>query len=195
MRTYNAFLPLAASLMIVGCGERGSAQMAVAHAERAVHEVRDQAQLDAPEQLAAAETTLARMQASFREREFEAVLSEESRFNAEMQSLNAAIDAKQTAATSEEWGELEKDVPRSMRAIQARVAGLAGGALPKGMTRDSLARAKQELEMLKATWAEAKAAASAGQMDKAMEKGRFAHATVEELKNDLKMNRRVASAR
>jgi hypothetical protein len=74
------------------------------------------------------------------------------------------------------------------------VDSLKPAALPKDVTKEELATAKTELETVKSTWAEAIAAASAGNTTEATDKGRIVQAKVEELKNSLGMNEVLASA-
>ena len=84
-------------------------------------------------------------------------------------------------------------MPKSIEAIQARVDSLKPAALPKDVTKEELETAKTELETMKATWAEATAAASAGNPAEATDKGRIVQAKAEELKNTLGMNEQLAS--
>ena len=196
MKIYQALLPLAAAMMIAGCGNRGAAQNVVGQADGAVSKVRAEAAPIAPDELKAAEATLAHMKQSFDSHEYKAVVADVPKFNEQMKTLEGAIESKQTvvAAATQEWSTLNAEVPKSVEAIQARVDSLKPGALPKEVTKESLETAKTELETLKATWAEATAAASAGNTVEATDKGRIVQAKTEELKNKLGMDETVASA-
>jgi hypothetical protein len=65
--------------------------------------------------------------------------------------------------------------------------------LPKDVTQEERATAKTDLETMKATWAEATAAASAGNTVEAANKGRTVQAKANELKSTLGMNEQLAS--
>lgn len=197
MKVYQALLPLAAALMMAGCGgSRGTAQSVIGQADGALSTAKEEASVIAPEELKAAEATVAHMKESFEAREYKVVVAEVPKFNDQMRTLKEAVASKQTAeaAAAVEWSALNEEVPKSVEAIQARVDSLKPAALPKDVTKEELETAKTELETMKTTWAEATAAASAGHVAEATDKGRIVQAKVEELKNTLGMNELVASA-
>ena len=151
--------------------------------------------MTAPDELKAAETTLAHMKQNFDERDYKVVVADVPQFNTQVKALEDAMAAKQTAdaAATQEWSTLATEVPKSIEAIQARVDSLKPAALPKDVTKEELATAKTELETVKSTWAEAEAAAGAGNPAEAADKGRTVQAKTEELKNSLGMNEQLAS--
>jgi len=196
MKVYQALLPLAAAMLIAGCGNRGTAQRVVSQADGAVNNTKEQAAVVAPAELKTVEATLAHMKQNFDEGNYKVVVDDVPQFNTQMKTLEDAVASKQTvvAAATIEWTTLNQEIPKSVEAIQARVDSLKPGALPKEVTKEELATAKTDLETVKATWAEATAAASAGNTVEATDKGRTVQAKVEELKNSLGMNETVASA-
>jgi predicted RNase H-like HicB family nuclease len=196
MKVYQVLLPLAAAMMIAGCGNRSTAQNVVAQAESAVNNSRDQATVVAPTELKAAEATLAHMKQSFDKHDFKVVVADVPQFNAQMKTLEEAVASKQTAlaAATQEWTTLNTEVPKAVEAIQARVDSLKPEALPKDVTKESLETAKTELETMKTTWAEATAAASAGNTLEATDKGRIVQAKAEELKTQLGMSQAATLA-
>ena len=196
MKVYQALLPLAAAMMIAGCGSRGTAEHVIGQADGMITTVKEEAATTAPAELKAAETTLAQMKQNFEARDYKVVVDEVPQFNAQMDTLKAAMETKHTAdaAASQEWTTLNDEVPKSVEAIQARVDSLKPATLPKDVTKEELETAKTELETLKSTWTEATAAASAGNTVEATEKGRIVQAKAEELKNSLGMNETLASA-
>jgi outer membrane murein-binding lipoprotein Lpp len=195
MKVYQALLPLAAALMIAGCGSRGTAESVVGQADAAVKTLEPEASTTAPAELKAAQETLAKMKQSFDKHDYKVVVADVPKFNEQMKTLKETMEAKQTEtlAASQEWTTLNTEVPKSVEAIQARVDSLKPGALPKEVTKEELATAKTDLEALKVTWTEATAAASAGNTTEAATKGRIVQAKVEELKNSLGMNETLAS--
>ena len=196
MKVYQALLPLAAAMMIAGCGNRGTAESVIGQSEGILNNVRADAETNAPAELKAAESTLAHMKQNFEQREYEVVVADVPQFNAQVTAVKEAVTAKQdaTAAASQEWSTLNTEVPKSVEAIQARVDSLKPGALPKDVTKEELETAKTDLETLKTTWSEATTAANAGNTVEATEKGRIVQAKAEALKNSLGMNETLASA-
>jgi hypothetical protein len=195
MKLYKALLPLAAAMAIAGCGSRSTAENVVGQADGALAQVREQAVTTAPEELKAAEGTLAHMKKSFDERDYKVVVADVPQFNTQMKTLNEAIVSKTAAnaAATQEWTTLNTEVPKSIEAIQARVDSIKPNALPKDVTKEELDTAKTELETIKTTWAEATAAAGTGDTATATDKGRIVQAKTEELKNSLGMNEQLAS--
>ena len=196
MRISHAFLPLvAATLLIAGCGDKEPATSAVAQAEAALGTVRaDAAQFAAPE-LQAADATLANMKANLSKEDYRAVVAEVPKFNTEMRTLKESVVSRQTMAVVDqrEWEALNKEVPQAVEAIQVRVDNLAGTKLPKEITKETFDAAKTELETIKATWAEATAAAASGNTTEAATKGRTVQGKTEKLKTELGMNPSLAA--
>ena len=196
MRTFTAFLPLAAAaILITGCGDKGPATEAVASATESVEKVRVDAAQYAPKELAATDATLARMKQNLAKEEYKAVLKDIPEINANYKIAVETTESNKTliAAAQNEWQELNTEVPKTVEELDARVATLSQGKLPKEVTKETLASAKTELEGMKATWAEAMAAATAGDTLAATDKGRSVQVKGEKLKEQLAINASVAS--
>ena len=196
MKLTQALLPLAAATMMAACGSRGTAQNVVGQADGALDKVKEQAALSAPNELKAAQTTVAHMHQNFDSRDYKVVIADVPKFNEQLTAINDAMAANQgkVAAASQEWTTLNTEVPKAVEEIQKRVDSLKPNALPKDVTKEELATAKTDLETLKATWAEATAAAEANNPLVATEKGRVVQAKTVELKNSLGMTEQVATA-
>jgi hypothetical protein len=196
MKVYKALLPLAAAMLITGCGNRGTAQNVVGQADGALNKVREAAVVSAPVELKAAEATLAHMKQSFDAHDYKVVVADVPKFNEQLKTLEEAVAKGQTAeaAATQEWTTLNAEVPKAVEEIQARVDSLKPNALPKDVTKEELETAKTELATMKATWAEATAAATAGNPVEATDKARIVQAKAHELKNTLGMNETLASA-
>ena len=196
MKLYQAVLPLAAAMTIAACGNRTTAQNVVGQAEGQVANVQQEAEVTAPAELKTVQGTLAHMKQGFNDRDYKLVVNDVPQFNAQMKTLKEAMAAKQgeAATAMQEWSTLNAEVPKAVEEIQARVDSLKPNALPKDVTKEELATAKTDLETMKTTWAEATAAATAGNAVEATDKGRIVQAKVEELKNTLGMNETLASA-
>jgi hypothetical protein len=188
MRIQHALLPLAAAMILAGCGKADTSKSVIGQAEGAVTNVRDSAQAYAPEELKSVEAKLAQMKQDHEQKNYKAVVAAVPDMNAQIAAINETVAAKQVAAVAaeQEWTTLTEAVPKDVEVVQARVDELAGGAkLPKDVTKEEIATAKTELETVKATWAAAEADASAGKLVEATEKGRTVAAKVEELKTQL----------
>ena len=196
MRKFTAFLPLAAiAILITGCGNKEPATNAVTMASEAVEKVRADATQYAPKELAAADATLARMKQNLAKEEYKAVMDDIPKINADYKTVVETSDSMKTlsAAAQNEWQELNTEVPQTVQEIEARVATLSKNVLPKEITKETLASAKTELETMKATWAEATAAATAGDTFAATDKGRSVQMKAEKLKDQLGIGSTVAS--
>jgi hypothetical protein len=196
MRIAQLFLPLAAALIISACGNKEPSTNAVAQAEAALSGIRDEASKHASTELQAAEATLAKMKDDLANEDYRAVVQGVPPFNAQIKTLQETMVTNQTlaAAAQNEWDTLNAEVPKTVEAIQVRVDALSGSKLPKEITKETFETAKTELETMKATWAEATAAAGAGDTQLAADKGRTVQAKGEELKNQLGLNPTLASA-
>lgn len=192
MKLYQALLPLAAALALAGCQGRSTAQGVIGQAETVITQVKDEAQVSAPNELKAAESTLAHMKQNFQEREYQAVIDEVPKFNSQIEAMKTTATANNAAAA--EWNVLNTEVPKAIEEIQARVDSIKPNALPKEVTKEELDTAKTELETMKSTWAEATAAATAGNAMETTDKARVVQSKAEELKNSLGMNEQLASA-
>jgi uncharacterized protein (DUF305 family) len=196
MKVYQALLPLVAAItMLAGCESKSSAQLIIGQAEASVDKVRPEATVNTPNELKPVEATLAHMKQNFDLHDYKAVKADVPQINAQYKTLQEAIAAKQAenATTIQEWSTLNNEVPKTVEAVQARVDSLKPNALPKDVTKDELETAKKDLEAAKATWDEATKAADAGNPAEARDKARIVQAKMEELKNSLGMDEKVAS--
>ena len=195
MKVYQALLPIAAAMMIAGCGSRSTAQNVVGQAENALNEVRGDASVAAPEELKAADVTLTHMKQNFDHREYKVVIADVPQFNTQIAAVKTAIETKQNGdlAATQEWSTLNNEVPKAVEEIQAKVDSLKPNALPKDVTKEELETAKTDLEAMKVTWTEATTAANNGDLVAATEKGRTVQAKAQELKSSLGMNEQLAS--
>lgn len=195
MKFHQALLPLAAAMIIAGCGNRGTAQNVVGQSDGILTKLRPEASVTAPNELKAAEATLAHMKQNFEAHEYKVVVADVPQFNQQVKALEEAMANGQNlqAQAMQEWSTLSTEVPKSVEAIQARVDSLKPAALPKDVTRAELETARKDLETMKATWTEATTAAESGDLTAATEKGRTVQAKAEETKSALGMNEQLAS--
>jgi len=171
----------ASTVLFVGCANKEEpAKQVVAGAEATLAPVRNDAAIYAPDQLHDAEAKLAAAKDNITWEKYQDVLDQTPALNASVLAVKEAVVSKQTqlAAATHEWEELNTEVPKMVEALEAKVPNL-----PKTKRQ----AAKVELEALKAAWAEATAAFSAGDPTQAADKGRQVQAKGKELFEQLGM--------
>jgi len=196
MRINFAFIPFAAAaILLSGCGQKDPATKTVAEASHALDSIRTEATQYAPHELAIADATLAGMKKNLANAKYGDVVRDIPKINEEYATAREAVVSMQTlkAAADTEWTQLNEEVPKTVQELDTRVQTLSAGRLPKEITKETLATAKTDLEGMKATWAEATAAATAGDTLKATDKGRVAKLAGDKLKEQLSGEATVAS--
>jgi hypothetical protein len=196
MRIRYALAPLAAAMILAGCGSRDTAQSVISQAEGAIEQRKETAAMIAPDALKTTEAQLAEMQAKFKDGDYQDVLAEVPDFNKQIESLDLAVATNQgAAAATTEWTTLSQDVPKSVEAIEKRVAELSSGGakLPEDVTKETVATAKTTVETMKSEWASAEADAQAGNTLAATEKGKTIQQKANELKTQLGIEEQPAA--
>jgi hypothetical protein len=190
MRISKALMGIAAAMVLMtGCAnDEEPARAAVASAEASIAEVRVDGAKFAPEELKAAEASLAKAKADLADKEYRHVLAGSTLVTQQVAKLKEAIVSKQTqhAAATHEWETLNEEVPKLVKAIENRVDTLSGSPrLPKDVDKEVFDAAKASLANMKTTWAEASAAFAAGNATEAADKARIVAAKAEEVAGQL----------
>jgi hypothetical protein len=192
MRIPTLILALGATTVLAaGCASKEDpARNTIAGAETDLNEVRADGAKYAPEQLQAADAKLAAMKTDLANKKYDAVLRAAPKFKEDVNAVEDIAVAKQTqeTAAAREWQDLNTEVPKLVDAIQNRVDNLKGSKLPKEVQKESFEAAKDSLETMKSQWAEATAAASAGNATEAADKGRAVQAKAKEVSEQLAMS-------
>ncbi|HEU4779175.1 MAG TPA: hypothetical protein VFS58_04755 [Steroidobacteraceae bacterium] len=179
----------AATVLAAGCASQEEpAKAAVASAEAALAEVLVDATKYAPEELQAAEASLAKAKTDLAKGDYKDVLSASTQINQQVATLKEIVVSRQTqaAAATNEWESLRVEVPKMVKAIEYRVDMLSGSAkLPKDMNKEVFESAKVALQAMKTTWAEASAAFAAGNVTDAADKARQVQVKAEEVAGQL----------
>lgn len=171
-------LAVLSAVLLFGCNtQKGPAEQAVAGAQAALDAVRDDAQKYAPEQLGGVEGKLSELKGSFQKGDYAAVLAAAPGMTAAITGLKDAAAAKKTEAETalakakDDWGTASTAVPKQLDDLGKRVETLSKSKkLPKGVTKDAVAKAKTAVDALKSTWGEASNAAASGDFTTAMAK-------------------------
>jgi predicted small secreted protein len=171
-------LAVLSAVLLFGCNtQKGPAEQAVASAQAALDALRDDAQKYAPEQLGGVEAKLSELKGSFEKGDYAGVLAAAPGMTAAITGLKEAAAAKKTEAEAalakakDDWGTAGTAVPKLVDDLGKRVETLSKSKkLPKGVTKDAVAKAKTAVDALKSTWGEASNAAASGDYTTAMAK-------------------------
>ena len=171
-------LVMLAAVLVAACqNQRAPAEQAVAAAESALTNIRDMATRYAPDQLQAVEAQLNSAKDSLAKGDYKAVLAAMPSLNTAISGLKDTTTAKQqeaeaaSAKAKDVWGPMSTDVPKMVDAIQSRVdILLKSHHLPHGVTKDTHAAAKSELDSMKSAWSDASNAATSGDYTTALSK-------------------------
>jgi hypothetical protein len=195
MRPNPRWIIVVIAMLAVACAsQKEPAEKAVAAAESAIASLRDEAAKFAPEALQGVESTLAGVKDKLAKGDYKAVLAESPQLTAAVNSLRETVSAKKAeweaanAAATAEWNTLSADVPRMVEAIQSRVDILGKSRkLPRNVSQEAFDSAKQRLESMKATWAEATSAFASGNAVDAAAKANSVRQTGTEVLQQLGM--------
>jgi len=189
-----------AGIMILACSPmKEPAEAALADANAALQKVAPDALKYAPAEYATVSEQVATMKAAFDKQDYQTVLNMVSRLAPNLKLLAGTIANKKSEAVialKEQWASMSRDVPKSISAIEAKVAELTKAhKLPKGVTKDALAGAGAALDAAKQAWTESQSARTSGNMDDAIAKGKAAQTKLSELMTSLGMEIPVAAAK
>jgi len=161
---------LAMALIIAGCaGQKEPATQAVAEIETSLNSLRADAEQYAAEELQQADSALASLKDSLAGKDYKAVVAAAPAVSGQVSALRQTIDTKRSemeaavAAAKEQWTALSADIPNMVSAIQSRVDTLGKSrSLPRNVSSANFQSAKDGLEFIKSTWAQATADFDAG---------------------------------
>jgi len=197
MRVTSLILSLcAATLLITGCAKnQHAAKEAVDKIESSLAEVRDDARRYAPEGLESVEAQLARFKADIEAKNFDDVIAGSPQLEKAVASLKDAVStgkkhAQQALAVAKtEWEALSVEVPKMVETLDARVAELDKKKLFRGIKKEDFEGAKQTLNTMKSTWAEASDEFKSGKAVSAADKGKSAKTMGDELYDKLEIKK------
>ena len=178
-KTMTALAPWAAlvamALLVGGCAkEKEPAAQAIASIEATLNLVHDDAAKYAAPELQQADAGLASLKDSYAKKDYKGVVAASPGVIAQVAELRAKVSEAHAAAgaAGDQWRAISADVPNMVAAIQSRVDTLGESKkLPKGLTAESFQAAKDSLEFMKTTWAEATRSFGAGNPVDAVAKG------------------------
>ena len=162
---------LLAALLVACSRDKEPAEAAIKAGQQAVEQVRGEAAKYAPDQLKQLEDALKAAQDNFAKKEYKAALDAAGGLAAKAQDVAKAAAAKKAELTKS-WEDMSAGIPQMMDAIKSRLDILAKAKkLPAGLDKDKLAALTSGYDELMKQFQTAKDAASAGDLNKAIEAG------------------------
>ncbi len=194
-KQFVGLLASSVAVLIVGCaGQKDPAQQAIATAQSGLSEIADEARKYAPDQYQAVQTQIATAQDEFNKGDYKDVLAAAPALTSAIASLKSATIEKSSEAAAAiekakgDWGPISAEIPRTVDAIQHRVAELSKSHhLPHGVTKEALESVKSGLDALKSGWNDATTAATSGDYTTAMSKAQEVKDKAAEIMKSLDM--------
>jgi len=176
-----AALVVASLALVAGGCNKGPAEAAIREADRALAAATPEIERYAPAELSSLAGTLQAARSELERGSYTEALRAAQGMPARIHAALAAAAARKGELV-EAWNELAGSVPGEVQAITGKLSGIAeAGALPKGMTRETLASAQTDLDSVTRAWSEASAAFRGGDVPKALQTGRDVKAKVDAL--------------
>ncbi len=170
----NRFLQItaaaAAALLFVACENpaKAPADAAIKAAEAAVDAAKAEAQKYVPDQLKAVQDAVAAAKAKFTSGEYPAALTAAQDAAKKAGELAAAAKAKKDELFAA-WNAVSAQVNGQVKAINEKLAELAKAKkLPKGLDKETVQKAKDEVAAVAKDWTDAAAKYGSGQMQEAL---------------------------
>ncbi len=187
MRRILTSLALVAALaaFTTACSQKGPAEEALKAADAAVAAARGSVEKYVPEQWKALNDSLKDAKDKFGKGDYQGALTAAQAIAPKAQEAIKAAGAKKDEL-SKTWAELLGGLAGSVKAAEDKVGALASAKkLPKGIDKAKVEAAQAGLADAKKTLDEAMAAAKAGDMKAAVDKGNAVKAKVEEIDKEI----------
>lgn len=177
--TMTWLMLVAVAVLAAGCAsQKEPATKVVRDTEASINAVRQDAAIYAGPELKQAEAALLSLQEQLAKGDYKGVVAAAPAMTSQVATLQQTVSTRKAetqaamAAASEQWKSLSAEVPDMLTAIQSRVDMLSQSRrLPKNLTTQSFQAAKEGLESMQTTWAEATSAFGSGQPNDAVAKG------------------------
>ncbi len=172
MRIVKYIYVIALAALLVACArDKEPAEAAIKAATQAIEQIRGDAAQYAPDQLKQLEDSLKGAQDNFAKKEYKAALDAAAGLGAKAQDVAKAAAAKK-AELVKSWEDMSAGIPQMMDAVKSRLDILSKAKkLPAGLDKDKLAALNAGYDGAAKQFQEAKDAAGAGNLAKAIEAG------------------------
>jgi hypothetical protein len=171
---------LALAVLAAGCN-KGPAESALKAARQALDTASPELEKYAPEELASFTTVIKEAQALFDQGSYTGALKAAQPLPPRIeQALARATQRKEMLSAT--WTEVSGELPGLVAALSSKLAELeAGGRLPKGMDRDGVSTAKNDLSTISEAWRAAEDAFQGGDLPRAVRMAQDVKAKAERL--------------
>ena len=168
----SVLMIVAAGLILTGCSKvKGQAEAALKAAEKAISEVKPEAEKIVPDQIKALEAALNGAKEKFGKGDYKAALSDAQAIPGKVKDMVASLNAKKDELTKT-WTNLDQGIPKMMDAIKSRVGILSQSKkLPANLTKEKFEEAKSGLDSALKDWETAKESFKGGMLAEAVTKG------------------------
>jgi uncharacterized protein YaaN involved in tellurite resistance len=168
----SVLLIVALGLIAMGCSKaKGQAETALKAAEKAISDVKPEAEKFVPDQIKAVEAALNGAKEKFGKKDYSAALSDAQAIPGKVKEIVASLNAKKDELTKT-WADLDQGIPKMMEAIKSRVGILSQSKkLPANLTKEKFEEAKSGLESALKDWEAAKESSKTGNLAEAVTKG------------------------
>jgi HEPN domain-containing protein len=168
----SVLMMVIAGLILIGCGKaKGPAEAALKAAEKAISEVKPQAEKIVPDQIKALEDTLNGAKEKFNKKDYSAALSDAQAIPGKAKEIIESLKAKKEELTKT-WTNLGQGIPKLIEAIKSRVGILSKSKkLPADLTKEKFEEAKSGLGNAIKDWETAKESFKTGNLGEAVIKG------------------------
>lgn len=167
-------------LVVTACG-KGAAETAVKAADDALEGARTEAEMYAPAEFAQVDAEVKSAREMMSKGDYQGAAATAQQVPAKVEEVKKIAMAAKESLTKE-WTDMQATVPAMVEAVNAKVKELDDAKrTPKGATKEDWADWKNRLDSANQAWAQASSAAQDGQVKTAVESGRQAKATAEEL--------------
>jgi hypothetical protein len=172
-KTFRTTLALVPFLLAVACTDaaKAPAEAALATAGAAIESLKGDAARYAPEAVKAVQASYDSARALVAKQDYKGAMAAAAEIPAQAKAaLAAASLAKDNAATA--WRGFSENIQQSVADVTARVAALSSAKkLPRGIDKDAVALARQEVDLLETRWQMVKDMARNGDYQAAIAKG------------------------
>ena len=165
------FIFLLAAMLVACSRDKEPAEAAIKAAAAAIEQIRGDAAVYATDQLKQLDDSLKAAQDNFAKKEYKAALDAASGLAAKAQDV-AKVAAAKKAELTKAWEDMSAGIPQMLDAVKSRLDILSKAKkLPAGLDRDKLAALNAGYDEVAKQFQEAKDAAGAGNLSKAIEAG------------------------
>ncbi len=172
-KTFRATLALVPFVLVVACTDaaKAPAEAAMSAAGAAVESLKGDATRYAPEAVKTVQASYDSARALVAKQDYKGALAAVADIPAQAKAAIATATLRKEQAAAA-WRGFSETIQQSVSEVTARVAALSSAKkLPRGIDKDAVARAKQEIDLLDTRWQMVKEAASKGDYQTAIAKG------------------------